>query len=262
VFLVVLPNVWWAIDASIPFELKSQYDQQVANLLPSFLRAPYDPSSGTFYFGAFGYGIPKSTDYYPAAWQWFATQDAATPPVIRLLEGDFAANNKNFRPAVTAALESAGVSSAVVRNVFLHRDAYVSVVQSDPTTFGLWASDLQPTNAAYVFLTNLIAGHLTENSVVSLYHAIRDVTGWNIGYFAVDSRLFPISASNTGIFYAPVKLSDHRVLNLPDGRVLPIDFFQIFANTQNAQNIPLQLVQPGDQVSSTTIVYQPAFYNS
>ena len=314
VFLVVLPNVWWAIDASIPFELKSQYDQQVANLLPSFLRAPYDPSSGTFYFGAFGYGIPKSTDYYPAAWQWFATQDAATPPefrpaflswwdygfeavdrgvhptvadnfqngyqlpgqfitaqnetegiallVIRLLEGDFAANNKNFRPAVTAALESAGVSSAVVRNVFLHRDAYVSVVQSDPTTFGLWAPDLQPTNAAYVFLTNLIAGHLTENSVVSLYHAIRDVTGWNIGYFAVDSRLFPIRASNTGIFYAPVKLADHRVLNLPDGRVLPIDFFQIFANTQNAQNIPLQLVQPGDQVSSTTIVYQPAFYNS
>ena len=315
VFLVVLPNVWWAIDASIPFELKSHYDQQVANLLPSFLRAPaYNPNSGTFYFGAFGYSVPKPTDYYPAAWQWFATQDAATPPelrpaflswwdygfeavdrgvhptvadnfqngyqlpgqfitaqnetdgiallVIRLLEGDFAANNKNFRPAVTAALESAGVSSAVVRNVFLHRDAYVSVVLSDPTTFGLWAPDLQPTNAAYVFLTNLIAGHLTENSVVSLYHAIRDVTGWNIGYFAVDSRLFPISASNTGIFYAPVKLSDHRVLNLPDGRVLPIDFFQIFANTQNAQNIPLQLVQPGDQVSSTTIVYQPAFYNS
>src|SRR2546422_622396 len=83
VFLVVLPNVWWAIDASIPFELKSQYDQQVANLLPSFLRAPYNPSSGTFYFGAFGYGVPKSRDYYPAAWQWFATQDAATPPEFR-----------------------------------------------------------------------------------------------------------------------------------------------------------------------------------
>src|SRR3989441_6806129 len=103
---------------------------------------------------------------------------------------------------------------------------------------------------------------MSEDRIVSLYHDVRAATGWDIGYFAVDSRLFPISASNTGIFYAPVKLSDHRVLNLPDGRVLPIDFFQIFANTQNAQNIPLQLVQPGDQVSSTTIVYQPAFYNS
>src|SRR5205807_4796984 len=118
------------------------------------------------------------------------------------------------------------------------------------------APDLQPTNAAYVFLTNLIAGHLTENGVVSLYHAIRDVTGWNIGYFAVDSRLFPISASNTGIFYAPVKLSDHRVLNLPDGRVLPFEFFQILANTNRGQNIPIQFVAPGDQVQSQTIQYQ------
>src|SRR2546426_76732 len=77
--------VWWAVDASIPFELKTQYDQQVANLLPSFLRSPgYNPSSGSpFYFGAFGYSIPKSTDYYPAAWQWFATQDAGTPPELR-----------------------------------------------------------------------------------------------------------------------------------------------------------------------------------
>src|SRR2546428_571989 len=206
VFLVVLPNVWWAIDASIPFELKSHYDQQVANLLPSFLRAPaYNPNSGTFYFGAFGYSVPKPTEYYPAAWQWFATQDAATPP--------------EFRPAFLSWWDYG--FEAVDRGV-----------------------------------------HRMENGVVSLYHAIRVVTGWNIGYFAVDSRLFPISASNTGIFYAPVKLSDHRVLNLPDGRVLPIDFFQIFANTQSAQNIPLQLVQPGDQVSSTTIVYQPAFYNS
>src|SRR5437879_11444675 len=40
VFLVLLPNVWWAVDASIPFDLKSQYDAQVASLLPSFLRSP------------------------------------------------------------------------------------------------------------------------------------------------------------------------------------------------------------------------------
>src|SRR2546426_11126665 len=35
VFLVLLPNIWWAVDASIPFELKSQYDNQLAALLPS-----------------------------------------------------------------------------------------------------------------------------------------------------------------------------------------------------------------------------------
>src|SRR5256885_7710105 len=77
VFLVVLPNVWWAVDASIPFELKTQYDQQVANLLPSFLRSPgYSPSGGPpFYLGACGHSIPKPTHYSSAAWQSCSTRE-------------------------------------------------------------------------------------------------------------------------------------------------------------------------------------------
>src|SRR5438552_1123577 len=316
VFLVLLPNVWWAVDASIPFELKSQYDQQVANLLPSFLRSPgYNPTSWTpFYFGAFGYGLPKATDYYPAAWQWFATQDASVPPelrpaflswwdygfeavdrgvhptvadnfqdgyqvsgqfitaqnesagiailVVRLLDADFRLNHQNFRPAVTAALQAAGLPVAAIRAALLRPADYISIVLADPVTFGLWTPDLQTANALYIFLTNLLTHRLSEDGIVSLYHDVRDATGWNIGYFAVDARLFPVSATNTGIFYAPVKLSDHRVLNLPDGRVLPFEFFQILANTNRGQNIPIQFVAPGDQVQSQTIQYQSAFYNS
>src|SRR2546426_23534 len=317
VFLVVLPNVWWAVDASIPFELKTQYDQQVANLLPSFLRSPgYNPSSGSpFYFGAFGYSVPKATDYYPAAWQWFATQDTNTPPelrpaylswgdygfeavdrgahptvadnfqdgvaiagqfitaqnetagiallTIRLLEGDFLTHHQDFRPGVKTALLGAGLPIETIKSVFARPQDYISIVLADPVTYGLWAADLQSLNAQYIFLTHLLTRQLNEDQVVSLYHDVRDTTGWDIGYFAVDARLFPIQASNTGIFYAPVKLSDHRVLTLPDGRVLPFEFFQILANTNSgAQNIPIQLVAPGDQVSSQNIQYRPAFYNS
>src|SRR2546422_327945 len=316
VFLVVLPNVWWAVDASIPFELKTQYDQQVANLLPSFLRSPgYSPSSGSpFYFGAFGYSIPKPTDYYPAAWEWFATQDSNTPPelrpaylswwdygfeavdrgahptvadnfqdgvaiagqfitaqketagiailTIRLLEGDFVTHRRDFRPAVKTVLQDAGLPVETIRSVFARPQDYISVVLADPVTFGLWAPDLQPLNAQFIFLTNLFTRRMSEDRIVSLYHDVRAATGWDIGYFAVDARLFPISASNTGIFYAPAKLSDHRVLNLPDGRVLPFEFFQILATTNRGSNIPIQFVAPGDQIQSQTIQYQPAFYNS
>src|SRR5437867_2352838 len=317
VFLVLVPNVWWAVDASIPFDLKAQYDQQVANLLPAFLRSPgYNPSSGSpFYFGAFGYSIPKSTDYYPAAWQWFATQDTGTPPelrpaflswwdygfeavdrgahptvadnfqdgvalagqfitaqnetagiallVSRLLEGDFRLNRPNFRPAVTTLLQNAGLPVDTIRGVFLRPQDYVQVVLADPVTFGLWAPDLQPLNAQYIFLTSLLTRRMSEDRIVSLYHDVRAATGWDIGYFAVDARLFPISGSNTGIFYAPAKLSDHRVINLPDGRVLPFEFFQILANTNRGSNIPIQFVAPGDQIQGNpTIQYQSAFYNS
>ncbi len=316
VFLVLLPNVWWAVDASIPFELKAHYDQQIANLLPSFLRSPgYNPSSGTpFYFGAFGYSIPKATDYYPAAWQWFATQDTNTPPelrpaylswwdygfeavdrgahptvadnfqdgvaiagqfitaqnetagiallAIRLLEGDFLMNHRDFRPAVKTILQDTGLPIEVIRGVFARPQDYISIVLADPVRYGLWAPDLQSLNAQYIFLTNLLTRLLSEDRVVSLYHDIRDATGWDIGYFAVDARLFPVSATNTGIFYAPAKLSDHRVLNLPDGRVLPFEFFQILATTNRGSNIPIQFVAPGDQIQSQTIQYQSAFYNS
>jgi len=316
VFLVLLPNVWWAVDASIPFELKTQYDRQIASLLPTFLQAPgYSPTSGSpFYFGAFGYNIPKATDYFPAAWQWFATQDRDEPPelrpaflswwdygfeavdrgvhptvadnfqsgfafagqfitaqnetqavsllAIRLLEADFKRSGPGFSPAVEAVLRGAGLPEDVFRSVFSRAQDYVSLILSDPVRYGPWASDMQAQNAEYIFLVNVIARLLDTEQVVSLYHALRDVTGWDIGYFAVDARLFPISVQNTGIFYAPVKLSDHRVIQLPDGRILPFEFFQILATTNLGSNIPIQFVGPADQIQSQTIQYQPAFYNS
>jgi dolichyl-diphosphooligosaccharide--protein glycosyltransferase len=63
-FLILLPNTWFAIDAAIPFELKGTYDRQVNALLPPFLQAPGYAQSvqnrGTFYFGAFGYSLPRT----------------------------------------------------------------------------------------------------------------------------------------------------------------------------------------------------------
>src|SRR5439155_320861 len=168
-----------------------------------------------------------------------------------------------FGPGVTAALVGAGLQVDVFESVFLHPADYISIVQSDPVRYGVWAADMQASNAVYVFLTTLIAQHLDANAVASLYHAVRDATGWDIGYFAVDSRLFPINVQNTGIFYAPVKLSDHRVIQLPDGRVLPVDFFQILGTTATSTTpVPIQNLPPSAQVQSTTIRYLPAFYNS
>src|SRR5207245_2409664 len=217
-----------------------RYDQQGAYLLPSVLRAPaYNPNSGTFYFGAFGYGVPKPTDYYPAAWQWFATQDAATPPELRPAflswwDYGFEAVDRGVHPTVadnfqdgyqvsgqfiTAQNESAGIA------------ILVRLLEAD---FRLNHQNFQP-------------------AVIAALQS----AGWPVG-----ARRCPVSARNTALFYAPVKLSDHRVLKLPDGRILPFEFFQILANTNRGQNIPIQFVAPGDQVQSQTIQYQSAFYNS
>ncbi|HYM40826.1 MAG TPA: carboxypeptidase regulatory-like domain-containing protein [Thermoplasmata archaeon] len=315
--LVLLPNVWFAVDSGIPYEQKGIYDKQIQSLLPSFLRAPGYGSAGsgnTFYLGAFGYSLPNQTQYFPAAYQWLSTQDANVPlldrpavlawwdygfeitergghPVVadpfqngyaisgqvilsqnesstiglmalRIIEGDYRAHGLSLSPAVSQILTGYGIDPNLVTYTFRNPGFPIPIILHSPNVYGPWDSNLQTGNAPYIYLGQILLGRLSEDQLVNLYQAVSAATGTSIGYFMVDTRLFPISASNTGIFYAPAKLSDHRVLNLVNGQVMPYDFFQLFANTQTANNLPIQFVSPTDQVTSTSIQYQPMFYNS
>jgi asparagine N-glycosylation enzyme membrane subunit Stt3 len=315
--LVLLPNVWFAVDAGIPYEQKPAYDRQIQSLLPSFLQAPGYSSAGsgnTFYLGAFGYSLPNQTQYFPAAYQWLSTQDTNVPledrpsvmawwdygfeitergghPVVadpfqngyaisgqfilaqnessaialmalRIIEGDLRGHGGSLSPAMSQILTSYGISPSEVTFAFKSPGSLVSTILNNPNLYGPWDSNLQTVNTPYIYLDRVFLTRLSEERLVSLYQSVCTATGTSIGYFMVDTRLFPISASNTGIFYAPAKLSDHRVLNLQSGQVMPFDFFQLFANTNRGNNLPIQVITPTDQVTSTTIQFQPMFYNS
>ena len=315
--LILLPNVWFAVDAGIPYEQKAAYDRQIQSLLPSFLQAPGYGSAGTgntFYLGAFGYSLPNQTQYFPAAYQWLSTQDTNVPledrpsvmawwdygfeitqrgghPVVadpfqngyaisgqfilsqnessaialmalRIIEGDYRAHAGKLSPAMSQILSNYGLSPSEVTFAFKNPTALVSTILNHPNLYGPWDSNLQFVNTPYIYLNQVFLSRLTEDRLVSLYQAVCAATGTSIGYFMVDTRLFPISATNTGIFYAPAKLSDHRVLNLQNGQVMPFDFFQIFADTNRGNGLPIQIVSPTDQVTSTSIQFQPMFYNS
>ncbi len=316
--LVLLPNVWFAVDAGIPYEQKLAYDQQIQSLLPSFLRAAGYSSVGagnTFYLGAFGYSLPNATQYFPAAYKWLSTQDASLTladrpaveawwdygfeiaergghPVVadpfqngysisgqlllaqnesaeialmavRIIEGDFRSHANTVSPAVAQILTGYGINPAVIAFAFKNPSSLIPIILNNPSRYGPWDSTLTTANAPYIYLKQTILGGLDEEQLVNLYQSVCATTGTSIGYFMVDTRLFPLSATNTGIFYAPAKLSDHRVTTLANGQVLPYDFFQLFANlASGSTNVPLQFVAPTEQVSSTTIQYQPMFYDS
>ena len=315
--LVLLPNVWFAVDAGIPYEQKAAYDRQIQALLPSFLQAPGYSSAGTgntYYLGAFGYSLPNETQYFPAAYQWLSTQDTNVPlvdrpsvmawwdygfeitergghPVVadpfqngyaisgqfilsqnessaialmtlRVIEGDFRAHGGSLSPEASLILTSFGINPAQVAFAFKNPSALISTILTSPNLYGPWDANLQNVNTPYIYLGQVLLAKLSEDRLVGLYQAMCTATGTSVGYFMVDSRLFPVSATNTGIFYAPAKLSDHRVINLANGQVMPFDFFQLFANTNRGNNLPIQIVSPTDQISSTTIQFQPMFYNS
>ena len=319
VFLLLLPNVWYAADAAIPYDTKRQYDRQIYDLTPSFLRpANYESvtgQSGTFYLGAFGFSVPQPKQYYPAAWSWFRTQDTDQAPgdrpaflswwdygfeavdlgehptvadnfqdgyqlagnaisaqseneaiallSLRLMEGDFHAHGRSFGPGVRAALTGFGVDATSLEIAFRDPAGLVPVVLGDPVKYGHYDPRMAPTNALYIYAGDVLTSKLSTDGQANLYRAVREATGKSIRYFAVDSRLFPSSASNTGIFYAPIKLSDHRIAEARDGRVIPTDFFRIFV-TVRGNKVPVEQLSPYDQPDSTTgtIEYQPMFYHS
>ena len=83
-FLVVLPNVWYSVDAGIPSESKHEYDRQIYDSFPSFMQpGGYDVNSTNWYLGAFGYSLPLPSYYFPAVWDWFSQQDSDLAPIDR-----------------------------------------------------------------------------------------------------------------------------------------------------------------------------------
>lgn len=79
VFMLVVPNIWFSVDAGIPNEKKGEIDAQIYHSLPTFLR-PDDYSGGYWYLGAFGYSLPMPSNYFPTYWNWFSQQDQEILP--------------------------------------------------------------------------------------------------------------------------------------------------------------------------------------
>ena len=83
--LVILPAVWSGVDAGIPYETKEKFDKQVYGILPSIMK----PNKTTYqryspwYFGGFGYSLPKPEYPWSRAWDWLSQQDNTTPPEDR-----------------------------------------------------------------------------------------------------------------------------------------------------------------------------------
>jgi asparagine N-glycosylation enzyme membrane subunit Stt3 len=81
VMVIVLPNVWVAIDAGIPGNTKTQVSGQVFDSLPAFLKG--NASTAGNYFGAAGTSIDTSNQYDSAGYNWLAQQDTNTVPADR-----------------------------------------------------------------------------------------------------------------------------------------------------------------------------------
>ncbi len=80
--LIISPVVWYAIDAGIPYNSKSTYDQQIYNTLPPPLRVSAAEAQ-SFYLGAAGTELDTPNQYDEAGYNWLAQQDQNLPEPAR-----------------------------------------------------------------------------------------------------------------------------------------------------------------------------------
>ncbi len=180
---------------------------------------------------------------------------------VRLLEGDLRRYGGEFSSAVRQALQAGGLDHELVRDVIRRPLVYIPLIRSDPERFGEWDVRLSNRNAMIVYLKIVLTENLDVDGQADLYRDLRTATGHSVEYFAVDSRLVPLSGTNTGIFYAPVKLTDHITAELPDQRSIPIDFYRLVAETDQGE-FDLDKVPPAARITNVRIEYKDMFYNS
>lgn len=246
-FLILLPNAWFAMDSAIPYESKGEYDPQNKILgafghsfvseywldgmrwlseqdteLPPEERPGFvswwDYGFWAIYLGEHPSVAENFQNGYHFAGSVISSQnetEAITLFSLRLIEADVANTNGELtKPIMIRYLDDGNENDHPnwdrVYDSMKNPSSYINEVTSNPEIYGHYTG-LRPENAKYAIGKLVIYSKLNLEKIVNMLNELEHATGKSIRYFAVDSRLFPFSASNTGIFYAPIKLADKDI---------------------------------------------------
>jgi len=310
--VIILPNVWVAIDAGIPGNTKAEYANQVGSTLPPWIQLnTSNPSS--YYLGAAGTSLDTPDQYDSAGYNWLATQDVNVPEPQRpavvswwdygfqtIDQGDHPSVADNFQQGIDPAgqfllaqnesqaiailattllqgeerstglpylpgslnqiLAADGLAVPALHNLLVNTSSDYSLVVAHPERYlPVNPSTLTDDNAMYLATAYFIATSLSLNGVAKVYDDIQGYTGWSIRYALADSRLFPFSGTDTGIYYAPAELTG-RIIG-PSGN--PTSFFNVTVLGSNGQEYtPGQLPSGVTEVGAPVVNYFAPFYNS
>ena len=120
---------------------------------------------------------------------------------------------EHYRPEVKQYMyETFGEANATfLIDLFVNPSDYTGWIAKYPERYGLKDKEVSSVNTVFIVGTYAVERALTEEQIVQGLLWFRTTLGKEFRYFAVDSRLMPLSYQNTGIFYAPITLSDNRV---------------------------------------------------
>ncbi len=178
-------------------------------------------------------------DHFELAGRFLASEteeEAMSWLTILLLDYDWNKNGGQFSPAVQQALVS------------------VNSTLASYNAGGTYDAD-------YAALAPALHG----DDAFTLYDKVMEATGKNVGYMAVDIRMFPFGASQSGIFYAPVYLAnknpdDFLPTYYPDQSGRPALQVKIYGVDEDGNSYRLKTPQYVDSTGVEWVVYNGYAY--
>jgi dolichyl-phosphooligosaccharide-protein glycotransferase len=177
-----------------------------------------------------------------------------------LLQSEQKASGLPYLPAaLNERLTEDGVNVTALHNLLVNQTYDYGLVVGHPEVYlPVDPNTITDDNAMYLAVSYYLADHLSLAGVSQVYNTLQGYTGWSIRYSMADSRLFPFSGTDTGIFYAPADLTG-RVIS-PQG--IPTTFFNVTAVTTTGAVYPIGHVPSGVGIETYQINYSAPFYSS
>ncbi len=153
-----------------------------------------------------------------------------------------------------------------LENIYEHPNTYKDEVLSNPDRYHPRAKDIGRRNVMWA----MVMGTLSYEDLKTLNSLYRDISynsGYErlenrMGYIAVDSRMFPTSGRDTGIFHAPAYLSGHRMKTVGRTRA-PVDFYSFeFIDARGRAYDDPEEVPEGARITRQRIKYKQMFFNT
>jgi len=179
-----------------------------------------------------------------------------------ILQAEQRATGQPYLPAsLNRILAQDGLNLTRLHNYLSNTSYDYSLVVHHPEVYlPVNPSTLTDDNAMYLAMEYFLASSLPLNGVAKVYDDVQAYTGWSIRYAMADSRLFPFSGSDTGIFYAPADLTG-RVI---DRAGAPASFYNLTVLGSDGNYYPYGVPLPAGvtQVGGPVINYFAPFYDS
>ena len=140
-------------------------------------------------------------------------------------------------------------------DLYIDPGKYTKLIHEYPERYGLKDKDVSNKNTVFIHGTWLVEKATTEEQRVEMLLWYYENLGESFRYFAVDSRLMPVSYQNTGIFYAPIVLSDNRVDDY-------IEIYAVYQGNQITLDQAATLTAEERANLQYTLVWKRPFYES